>query len=112
MDKRKVLLLSSETMGRGDDTLGGMLMANFLRLLSESDRRPALMCLVNSGVRLVTRGHVCLDHMRRIEVLGTTILICRTCLEYYDLENKVAAGTVSNMREIQSHLLQGDTLTL
>jgi len=46
MDKRKVLLLSSETMGQGDDTLGGMLMANFLRVLGESDRRTALICLV------------------------------------------------------------------
>ena len=112
MGERKVVLLSSEKLGLGDDKLGGLLMANFLRLLGEDDRHPAMICLLNSGVNLVTGGHVCLDHMRRLESLGTTILICKTCLEYMDLEDKVAVGKVSNMKEIQSQLIQGDAMTL
>ncbi|MBT7290468.1 MAG: sulfurtransferase-like selenium metabolism protein YedF, partial [Chloroflexi bacterium] len=36
----KVLFITSEVMGRGDDRLGQMLMANFLRLLDESQEKP------------------------------------------------------------------------
>jgi selenium metabolism protein YedF len=108
----KVMLLSSETLGNGDDMLGRLLMANFLRLLGDEDRHPQTICLLNSGVRLACEGHPCLEHMRRLQRLGTQVLICRTCLEYLDLADKVAVGQVSNMHDIQGRLLACDTLTL
>jgi len=107
-----VILLSSEALGRGDDTLGKLLMGNFLRLLGEEGRQPDTICLLNSGVRLACEGHPCLEHMRRLQDLGTRVLICRTCLEYLDLEDKVEVGQISNMHDIQSCLLEGDPLTL
>ena len=111
-ERPKVILLASDSMGRGDEQLGRLLMANFLRLLGEEDRRPETICCVNSGVNLVLRGSQCLEHLRNLESYGTTILICRTCLEYFDVEDQVAIGKISNMHEIQGHLLAGDVLAL
>ena len=64
MDARKVVLLSSETLGRGDDRLGGPLMANFLCLLGEGDRYPAVICLLNSGVTAI----LCLGTFLRLPI--------------------------------------------
>lgn len=37
----KVFLITSDAMGRGEDELGGLLTANFLRLLGDSQEKPA-----------------------------------------------------------------------
>jgi hypothetical protein len=60
----KVLFITSSVMGRGDDQLGELLMANFLRLLGESQEKPATMVFLNSGVRLVCEGSSFLGHGR------------------------------------------------
>jgi hypothetical protein len=83
-------------------------MANFLRLLGEEGRRSDTICLLNSGVRLACEGQPCLEHMRRLQNLGTRVPICRTCLEYLDLEDKVEVGEISN----KQCLLAGGALTL
>lgn len=112
MDRCKVVMLSADSLGKGDEALGKMLMANFLRLLGEGGRHPEVICLLNSGVRLATDGNLCIAHMKRLSELGTMILICRTCLEFFGLEDQVATGKVSTMHEIQAYLLMGDTLSL
>ncbi len=62
----KVFLIQSETLGRGADQLGQMLMANFLRLLGESQDKPARMIFWNSGVRLLCQDSPVLDHVKRL----------------------------------------------
>jgi hypothetical protein len=54
----KVFLIQSEGLGRGEDRLGGLLMANFLRLLGESKDKPGTMVFWNTGVRLVCEGSI------------------------------------------------------
>jgi selenium metabolism protein YedF len=108
--RKKVLLLGSDSLGRGDETLGRMLMANFLRLLGEEGRRPDVICCVNYGVKLAVRGSACLGHLKHLATLGTKILLCRTCVEYFDLEDQVEAGEISNMPTIQGHMITGDVI--
>jgi len=35
-----------------------------------------------------------------LEKKGVEVLACQTCLDYYDMKEKMAAGTVSNMPDI------------
>ncbi len=51
----KVFLIQSEGLGRGDDKLGTLLMANFLRLLGENKDKPSTLVFWNDGVRLACR---------------------------------------------------------
>ena len=81
----KVMLIQSEGMGRGEDSLGIMLMANFLRLLGENEDKPSSMVFWNTGVHLVCEGSKVLEYIRKLENQGVEILACTTCLEYFDL---------------------------
>ena len=53
---KKIFLIQSEGLGRGEEQLGSLLMANFLRLLGESKEKPENIVFWNTGVRLVCEG--------------------------------------------------------
>jgi selenium metabolism protein YedF len=100
---RKVFLVQSEGLGRGDDRLGMLLMANFLRLLGESDNKPDSLVFWNTGVRLVCEGSQVVDHLKRLEGQGVNILACTTCLDYFSLTDKLVVGKPTTMtKSIQS----------
>lgn len=99
----KVFLIQSDGLGRGEERLGGLLMASFLRLLGESQEKPGTMVFWNTGVRLVCEGSQVLDHLKRLEEQGVEILACTTCLEYFDLVEKQKVGKPTSMvKSIQS----------
>ena len=108
----KVILIQSEGLGRGDKALGGMLMANFLRVLGESQDKPKTIVFWNSGVRLLCEGSEVIEHLKKLEGQGIEILGCTTCLEYYDLANKLTVGKPTTMvRSVQS-MLDSDMVCL
>jgi len=96
--KGKVLVLSGEGLGRGDEQLGKLIMANMLRLLGDQTEKPRAIFCWNAGVKLVTEGSPVLDHLRRLEESGVKILACRTCIEWFDLEDEVEIGQISTMK--------------
>jgi len=99
----KTFLIQSEGLGRGDDKLGMMLMANFLRLLGESSDKPTTIAFWNSGVKVACEGSPSLDHLKRLEAQGVEILACTTCLEFFDVVDKLRVGKPTTMvKSIQS----------
>jgi len=110
--KSKVLLIQSEGLGKGDDTLGGLLMANFLRLLGESEDRPGRIMLWNTGVRLACQGSQVVDYLKKLEEQGVEILACTTCLEYLELDDKLLVGKPTTMLKSIESILNDDVITL
>lgn len=103
--RARIFLVQSEGLGRGDDHLGSLLMANFLRLLAESVDKPRSVVFWNTGVRLVCEGSQVLAHLKRLQEQGVELLACTTCLEYFDLLDKLAVGKPTTMlKSIQSML--------
>jgi selenium metabolism protein YedF len=101
----KAFLIQSEGLGRGDDRLGSMLMANFLRLLGENLDKPSRILFWNAGVKLVCENSPVLDHLKKLEQQGVELLACTTCLEYFDLKEKLMAGKPTTMlKSIQSFM--------
>jgi len=86
---KKVFLIQSEGLGRGEEQLGSLLMATFLRVLGESKEKPESIIFWNTGVKLVCEGSRVLDHLKKLEEQGVMILACTTCLEYFELEDKL-----------------------
>jgi len=108
----KVFLVQSEGLGRGDEQLGSMLMANFLRLLGESEDKPSSLIFWNAGVRLVCDGSKVLEHLKRLEEQGVELLACTTCLEHFDLTDKLAVGKPTTMVKSIQSMLTCDVVSL
>jgi selenium metabolism protein YedF len=100
-EQKKVLVyVDTETMGRGDDGLGKILMRSFLGTLKDLEIRPWRIVFLNAGVRNVAADSEYLSILKEIEELGVEIIACGTCLDYFHLKDKVAVGRISNMFEI------------
>lgn len=108
----KVFLVQSEGLGRGDERLGSMLMANFLRLLGKSEGKPGSLIFWNVGVRLVCEGSQVLAHLKRLKKQGMEIRVCTTCLEYLDLTDKLVVGKPTTMLKSIQSMLDGDVVSL
>jgi selenium metabolism protein YedF len=99
----KTFLIQSEGLGQGDDQLGLMLMANFLRLLGESQDKPSALVFWNGGVKLTCEGSHVLVHLKKLEEQGVEVLACSTCLEYFGLKDNLKVGKPTTMvKSIQS----------
>ncbi|MFH1032539.1 MAG: sulfurtransferase-like selenium metabolism protein YedF [Chloroflexota bacterium] len=108
----RVFFIQSEGMGRGDDQLGRLLMANFLRLLGESREKPKTLVFLNAGVRLVCEGSPVLNHVQKLVEQGVEILACTTCLEYFELTDKLKAGKPTTMTKSIQSMLESDAVCL
>ncbi len=95
-----VFVIASDTMGKGNDELGTVLMKAFIHTIQDLDDGPDVLIFYNTGVRLAVRGSVVLDDLKALEGKGVKILVCGTCLNFFDLTKEVAAGIVSNMYDI------------
>jgi len=101
-----VVFIESDSIGRGSDELGRILMRSFLHTLAEAEFKAAKVILVNSGVKLTCEGSEVLEDLRHLSRQGAEILSCGTCLDYFGLKTKLQVGRVSNMYEILSSLAQ------
>ncbi len=110
--KTKVILVQSEGIGRGDERLGSLLMANFLRLLAENKDRPASLIFWNTGVRLACEGSKVIDYLKTLEEQGVEILACTTCLEYLNLADKLLIGKPTTMLKSIQSMLDHDIVSL
>ncbi len=99
-----VLFISSDAIGCGSEDLGQKLMIAFVQVLHEIIPQPETIIFMNSGVKLVAEGSKVIEDLQVLENQGVELLACGTCLRYYELNEKVAAGQVSNMYDIVSSL--------
>lgn len=95
-----IVVLASDKMGEGDDELGHLLMANFIKALKDLDILPQKMVFYNNGVKLVTNSSPVIEHLKDLEKMGVELLLCATCVNHYSIESIVGAGTLSNMYAI------------
>jgi len=107
MDRRKVVaFIDAETLGRGDEQLGAILMKSFIFTLKEINPLPWRIIFINSGVKLASTDSELLPQLRELENLGVEILSCGTCLDFFHLKERLGSGRVSNMYEILSSLTE------
>lgn len=95
-----VIAIHAETMGRGDDALGAKIMGSFLRTLGTVDGKPDAIVFYNAAVKLLAADSPHREALEALHAAGVDLLACVTCLEHFALTERMAVGTVSNMREI------------
>lgn len=102
------VFIGKEIIGEGDNELGKNLMKMFFYTLSESDNLPKYILFMNGGVKVPTLNEQAAEHLKDIEEKGTEIMVCGTCLNFYNLEDKLKAGKVSNMYDISNAMKEVD----
>lgn len=95
-----VVVISSDRMGSGNDELGKVLMKGFIYAVSQLDQLPKTILFYNGGATITTEGSASLEDLKNMEAQGVEIMTCGTCLDYYNLKDKLAVGTVTNMYSI------------
>jgi len=98
--RKSLVFVDGETMGRGSDELGKVLMRSFLNTIKELEVRPWRLIFLNSGVKLATSDSEYIAILKEIENMGVEIISCGTCLDFFGIKEKVGVGRVSNMYEI------------
>lgn len=100
VDENFVIAIQSEHMGRGDDKLAKILIKSFIYTVRETKPYPNTMVFFNSGVKLTVEGSEVLDDLKALEEAGVEIISCGTCLDYFNLKDKLSVGNISNMYTI------------
>ena len=106
---KRVILINSDTMGRGSEELGGQLMGSFLRKILITGSKPDTIIFYNAGVKLLQEKSSVLDAVEALFRSGVDVVACGTCVTYYQIADTLAVGRVSNMQEIASTLLDSQT---
>lgn len=96
----RVVVLSADTMGTGDEKLGRKLMKAFIFALTSQDVTPDKVICYNTGARLTTVDADTIRDLKVLEAAGTTVMTCGTCLDFYGLKQQLQVGIVSNMYDI------------
>ena len=106
--KNYVVAVSSDMMGEGSEELGKVLIKSFFFALTQQDELPGTIIFYNGGVKLSTEGSPVLEDLKNLAGQGVEIISCGTCLNFYQLSEKLAVGEVSNMYDIVEHLRKAD----
>ena len=96
----RVVVLSADTMGAGDEKLGKKLMKAFIFALTSQDEAPDKVICYNTGARLTTLDQDTVKDLKALEAAGTTVMTCGTCLDFYGLKEQLQVGIISNMYDI------------
>lgn len=100
-----VVVINSDQMGHGNEELGRQLVAKFLHQLTGVKPPPGVVIFYNSGVRLLTSDSPVIDALHKLEHAGVDLVACGTCAEFFQLRPHIAAGRISDMREIVTLLM-------
>lgn len=95
-----VIAVDTDTMGRGNEELGHILMKGFIYALAHQEKVPDTMLFYNGGAHLTCEGSESLDDIKELAARGTKILTCGTCLDFYGIKDKLAVGEVTNLYAI------------
>ena len=99
-----VFVIASSVMGHGEDELGALLMKAFIHTAVDLEHRPDMMIFYNTGVKLAATESGVVDDLKALEGKGVKILVCGTCVNFFELGGKIGAGVVSNMYDIAAAL--------
>lgn len=94
-----LVLVTSDTLGRGDDDLGRRLMIKFFGQIV-AQPHPHVIAFYNAGVKLLVGRSPVLEALRELDAHGTELIACGTCVEHFGIHDDLAVGRVTDMREI------------
>jgi len=110
--RRKVFLVGSESIGRGDDDLGYEIWMSMLKTLAERQDRPLAIIFWNTAVKLLAEGSPSVPRLKALEAKGVQLLAGQLCVSELELAGKMAVGKLATMEEILDLILYHEVVSL
>ena len=111
--KEATVVFSSNTMGKGSKELGEILIKSFIYTMTEVVPLPSTLVFYNEGVMQTCKGSEVIEDLKKLEEEGVEILVCGTCLDFFDLKDEIKVGEISNMYTIYEKLKESmKTITI
>jgi len=98
------IAFSSDRMGEGSEELGAILIKSLVYTITETEPLPRTIIFYNGGVRLTCEGSPVLEDLVTLEEAGVEIISCGTCLDFFEIKDKLRVGEISNMYTIYEKL--------
>ena len=106
--KNTVILVTRFGMGEAEPELQLKLISTYFKLLHENSILPAAICFYADGVKLVVEGSPVLDSLRSLSEKGVRMILCSTCLNFYNLTDQVKIGIIGGMPDIIEAQMQAE----
>ena len=98
--KDTIILVTNDDVGKADIPLQHKLAAKYFELLLQNTNLPAAICFYTEGVKLTVPGSPVLEQLKALETKGVRLIICSTCLDYYNLSDQIQVGIIGGMSDI------------
>jgi intracellular sulfur oxidation DsrE/DsrF family protein len=89
-----VVLFTRNGMGDSYTALQQALIVKYFTLLNENNILHSVICFFTDGVKLAVTGSPVLDQLKELERKGVHLILCSTCLAYFELADQVQVGIV------------------
>jgi selenium metabolism protein YedF len=87
-------------------------MKAFIHTLVDSGSIPDTIILYNAGVELAVKDSDTAPDLKKLEEAGAKILVCGTCANFFEIKDKLSAGTISNMYDIANTMITAGRLIM
>jgi hypothetical protein len=95
-----VILVTRYGMGEAEPELQLKLAGTYFKLLDENNLLPAAICFYTDGVKLTVEDSPVLESLKSLESKKVRLILCSTCLNFFNLSEKVKVGIVGGMTDI------------
>lgn len=110
--KNKVILLTSDQLGKGETELGEGILETFFTILKQKEELPVAVFCMNRGVFTLSEHSLVSLQLKELEEKGVDVLACKTCVDYYKLNDQLVAGKISGMDHFIELASKYEVLTL
>ena len=110
--KNKVILLASDQLGNGEKELGEGILETFFTVLKQKEELPVAIFCMNRGVFTLTEESLVSLQLADLERKGVDVLACKTCVDYYELQEKLVTGKVSGMAQFVELASEYEVITI
>jgi len=98
--KSTAIVITNNGMSNADKKLSNVLLTNYLNLLFDEDLIPNTILFYGEGVKTVVEGSLFIESFEKLEDKGVNLIVCKTCLNFYGLLEKVKVGKIGTMADI------------
>lgn len=103
-----IVVFNSYGMGSAEPELSQLLAANYLKLMVDEKQLPAAILFYAEGVKLCCEDSFAKESLQKLEDKGVKLVACTTCLNYYNLKDKMIVGNMGTMADIQMYQVHAD----